>query len=212
MTLESNKTLGGVGAILLAIPFTNIVGIILVLIAMRGMADYYNDDDIFKNTLYGFIFGIISVIALVGVILMLALGSTIATPYATPFTGFSIVVLTFVVLYVFSLVAAIFYQKALNKLAEKSGEAMFQTAGLILLIGAIIPVVGEVLKLVAWILAAVGFFNIRIPNQSVIPSPAPVPPPEHPSAESQEKRYCQYCGASLQSDAAFCSKCGHKIG
>ncbi len=211
MTLESNKTLGGVGAILLAIPFTNIVGIILVLIAMRGMADYYNDDDIFKNTLYGFIFGIISVIALVGVILMLALGSTIATPYATPFTGFSIVVLTFVVLYVFSLVAAIFYQKALNKLAEKSGEAMFQTAGLILLIGAIIPVVGEILKLVAWILAAVGFFNIRIPNQSVAPSPAPVPPPEHPSATSEEKRYCQYCGASLQSDAAFCSKCGHKI-
>ena len=41
MSLESNKTLGGIGAILLAIPFASLVGIILVLIAMKGMADNY---------------------------------------------------------------------------------------------------------------------------------------------------------------------------
>jgi len=37
MSLESNKTLGGIGAILLAIPFLNLIGIILVLIAMKGI-------------------------------------------------------------------------------------------------------------------------------------------------------------------------------
>ena len=63
MSLESNKTLGGIGAILLAIPFLNLIGIILVLIAMKGMAEYYNDDEIFKNALYGFIFGVVAVIA-----------------------------------------------------------------------------------------------------------------------------------------------------
>ena len=43
MSLESNKTLGGIGAILLAIPFLSLIGIILVLIAMKGMGDYYDD-------------------------------------------------------------------------------------------------------------------------------------------------------------------------
>ena len=207
MSLESNKTLGGIGAILLAIPFTNIIGIILVLIAMKGMSDYYNDDDIFKNALYGFIFGVVGVIALVAVILMLVFGFAATTTVVTPFAGWGLVIIAFIVLYVFSLIAAIFYQKSLNTLSEKSGEPMFNTAGLILLIGAIIPVIGEILKLVAWILAAVGFFNIRKPTQLPAPTPAPTPS----VATSEEKRFCKYCGAPIQSNAAFCSKCGKKI-
>ena len=203
MSLESNKTLGGIGAILLAIPFTNIVGIILVLIAMKGMSDYYNDDDIFKNALYGFIFGVVGVIALVAVILLLVFGFATISPVVTPFAGWGLVIIAFIVLYVFSLIAAIFYQKSLNILSEKSGETTFNTAGLILIIGAIIPVIGEILKLIAWILAAVGFFNIKKSTQP--PAPTPAPP------ASEEKRFCQYCGAQIQSDAAFCQKCGKKI-
>ena len=56
MSLESNKTLGGVGSIFLAIPFLNLVGIILVLVAMNGLADYYEEEGIFKNALYGLLF------------------------------------------------------------------------------------------------------------------------------------------------------------
>jgi uncharacterized membrane protein len=48
LTLESNKILGGVGTVLLAIPFGNLIGIILLLIAMKGIADDYNNPDIFK--------------------------------------------------------------------------------------------------------------------------------------------------------------------
>ena len=55
MSLESNKTLGGVGAILLAIPVLNLIGIILVLIALKGMTDYYNDEKILKNALSSWI-------------------------------------------------------------------------------------------------------------------------------------------------------------
>jgi len=65
LSLESNKSLGGIGAILLAIPFLNLIGIILVLIALKGMGEYYDDEEIFKNALYGFIFGFIGVIGLV---------------------------------------------------------------------------------------------------------------------------------------------------
>lgn len=203
MSLESNKTLGGVGAILLAIPFTNLIGIILVLVAMKGMADFYNDENIFKNTLYGFIFGIVGVIALLADILMLALGFATISPVITPFTGIGLVIIAFVVTYVFSLIAAIFYNKALNNLSEKSGEPMFNTGGMILLIGAIIPVIGELLKLIAWILVAVGFFNIKTSirmGESVTVLNA-----------AEEKRFCQYCGAQVQPDASFCSKCGKKI-
>jgi uncharacterized membrane protein len=208
MSLESNKTLGGIGAILLAIPFLSLVGIILVLIAMKGMGDYYDDDDIFKNALYGFIFGIIGVIALIAVILMFAFGFATVSPFITDstriaFTGFGLLIIAIITLYVFSLIGAIFYKKSLDTLSQKSNEQMFNTAGLILLIGAAIPLVGEILKFVAWILAAVGFFSIKKIAKAP-ESPATVPP-------ANDKQFCKYCGAPIQPDAIFCQKCGKKI-
>jgi uncharacterized membrane protein len=203
MSLESNKTLGGIGAILLAIPFLNLIGIILVLIAMKGMGDYYDDDDIFKNALYGFIFGFVGVVALVAVILMFAFGFATISPFITPFAGFGLFIIAISVLYGFSLIAAIFYKKALDSLSEKSDEQMFSTAGLILLIGAAIPIIGEILKFVAWILAAVGFFNIKkitkIPEstESVLPN--------------AEKKFCTNCGAPVKPGTKFCQKCGKKL-
>ena len=208
MSLESNKTLGGIGAILLAIPFLSLIGIILVLIAMKGIADYYDDDDIFKHSLYGFIFGFVGVIALVAVILMFAFGFATVSPFIREsttfaFSGFGLFIIAFIVLYGFSLIAAFFYKKSLDNLSEKSGEQMFGTAGLILLIGAAIPLIGEILKFVAWILTAVGFFNIKkiakIPqsSESVIPT--------------AEKKFCTNCGAPIKPETAFCEKCGKKI-
>ena len=209
MSLESSKTLGGVGAILLAIPFLNIVGIILVLIAMKGLADYYDENDIFQNALYGFLFGIIGVMALIAVIVMFVIGFAVVSPVPaiTPFAGIGLVIIIAVVMYTFSLLGAIFYKKAMDRLAVKSAETMFETAGLILLIGAAIPLIGEILKFVAWILAAVGFFSIRMPTQ--VPPVPPVAPRAVPAA--QERRFCQYCGAENNFDASFCQKCGKKI-
>lgn len=208
MSLESNKTLGGVGAILLAIPFLSLIGIILVLIAMKGMGDYYDDEDIFRNALYGFIFGFVGVIALVAVILMFAFGFTTVSTITTPsnafgFSGFGLFILTFIILYVFSLIGAIFYKKSLDLLSEKSNEQMFRTAGLILLIGAIIPIIGEILRLVAWILAAVGFFNIKITSQ--------ISESKDSVLLDKEKQFCKYCGSPIPDDATFCQKCGKEI-
>lgn len=217
MSLESNKTLGGIGAILLAIPFLSLIGIILLLVAMKGMADYYNEDSIFKNALYGFIFGIVGVVALVAIILMLIFGvasissittwDTIAPLSSSPdvvfgLSAFLLFILAFVVLYVFGLIGAIFYKKSLDTLKEKSGEGIFGTAGLILLIGAIIPVIGELLKLVAWILAAVGFFSIKVPCPETV---------ETKVKESTKGQFCTHCGAKIESDSTFCKKCGKKI-
>jgi uncharacterized membrane protein len=203
LSLETNKALGGVGAILLAIPFANLIGIILLLIAMKGLADDYNDDDIFRNALYGFIFGFVGVIALVAVIIMLILGFATISPVVTPFAGLGLIILTFFVLYVFSLISAIFYNRSLNILAQKSGEGMFNTAGMVLLIGAIIPVIGVLLQLVAWILAAVGFFSIRPSTQVFTPTPV--------TTTTQENKFCQHCGAPLPPEATYCTKCGKKV-
>jgi uncharacterized membrane protein len=217
LTLESNKTLGGVGAILLAIPFLNLIGIILLLVAMKGVADDYNTPDIFKNALYGFIFGVVGVIALVAAILIFFFGVAVLTPYPSPpytspstvpLAGLGLIVLVVVIMYVFALVSAIFYNKALGILAAKSGEGIFNTGGMLLLIGAIIPVIGVLLQFVAWILVAVGFFNIRPSTQVFVPTP---PAPTQAVPTTQANRFCQHCGAPIPPDATYCTKCGKKI-
>ena len=180
MSLESSKTLSGVGAILIAIgSFTSLsgfmgilslIGIILVLIGMKGLADFYGEKGIFDNALYGFIFGIISVvvaIALFVTALLSGIGwsmdmmSEMGKHRAT-IGGLLLGWITFVV---FVIVEAIFYRKAFSLLSEKSGEKMFDTAGLILLIGAVLTIIliGTILTLIAWILAAVAFFSIKPP-------------------------------------------------
>ena len=215
MSLESSKTLAGIGAILVAIPFLNLIGIILVLIAMNGLAEYYHEDGIFRNALYGFIFGIIGAVALIVVIVMFIVGVAFVSPVAAPFIGVGLFIVSLIVLYIFSLLGAIFYRNSLSILSQKSGEGMFETAGLILLIGAIIPIIGEVLKFIAWILAAVGFFSIKTPTTQVsvvAPSPPPRPPSAPTMPVSEEKKYCQYCGTENKVEAIFCQKCGKQIG
>ncbi|MGD8506413.1 MAG: DUF973 family protein [Candidatus Bathyarchaeota archaeon] len=214
MSLESNKTLAGVGAILVAIPVVNLVGIILVLIAMKGLAEYYNDNRIFENALYGFIFGIVAIVSFI-VVLFAGIFTSVFTGALTALALFIVAV---VVMFVFFLLQAVFYRNSFTILSEKSGEKMFDTAGLLLLIGAILTIilVGAVLQFIAWILAAVGFFSIKTTTTQVSAAPpSPPPPPSPPSAPTVvvtvEKKYCRYCGTENQSDAVFCAKCGKKI-
>jgi uncharacterized membrane protein len=204
VSLESSKTLGGIGAILLAIPFLSLVGIVLVLIAMKGVSEYYEDEGIFKNALYGFVFGFIGVIALVIFIVLFVVGfATISPiPVAIPYAGFAFVIVVLIVQYVFSIISAIFYKRSLESLATKSKENIFSTSGVILVVGAIIPIIGEILKFISWILAAVGFFSIKELKQT--------PTESEPTVDS-EKRFCTNCGALLKPDSIYCQKCGKKI-
>jgi uncharacterized membrane protein len=77
MNLESSKILGGIGAILLLIgallsgisylSVLSLIGLILVMVGLYGLADYFGDRKIFTNALYGVITGIIGVIVAVAV-------------------------------------------------------------------------------------------------------------------------------------------------
>jgi uncharacterized membrane protein len=216
MSLESNKTLGGVGALLIAIgsffPILSLVGIILVLIAMKGLAEYYNEDDIFTNALYGFIFGIIGIVAAI-VLFFGAIFTPVfvsGAPFTFPIVTLVLIITGLIVMFIFFLLQAIFYRKSFTILSEMSGEKIFDTAGLLLLIGAILTIilVGLVLLLVAWILVTVGFFSIKTPTTQL---PAAAPPPAPPAPVSVEKKFCQYCGTENKIDANFCKKCGKKL-
>ena len=189
MTLESSKTLGGVGAILAAVgnfvPFLGLIGIILVLIALKGLAEVYNERGIFQNALYAFIFGLIGIAAAIVLFLsMFATGFFMGMtptpptpPTETPLPSFIVSIIgVLIVIFIFYVLEAVFYRKSFTLVAEKSGEKMFNTAGTLLLIGAILVIIfiGAIIMLIAWILVAIAFFSIKTPPPS---AEAPPPPP-----------------------------------
>ena len=82
MTLESSKTLGGIGALLMFIgifPYISyfgiveIIGAILVLAALYSFGNYYKDSGIFNNALYGVMAGIVGVVSAVAIGLAIVL-------------------------------------------------------------------------------------------------------------------------------------------
>jgi len=210
MTLETSKTLGGVGALLVVIGFLGffgtgyagllaLIGIILTLIAFKGMADHYNEGGIFNNALYGFIFAIIGIVVFVAALVVTAIAAFEALGVQnwhefmmTPGKWQSLmdlnvlwkfiggVIVSLVLLYVFIIITTLYFRKSLNTLSAKSGEKIFETAGLLWLIGALLTIilVGFIIIWIAWILIAVGFFSIKT---TVAQPPVAAQPPQPPT-------------------------------
>jgi len=189
MDLQTSKYLGGIGALLLfigpLITFANVfagllplIGFILVLIALKGLADYYNEGGIFNNALYGFAAGIVGGVVSVGILVgtaLAALADLGITDWANmaewtdvAITGaifgiLSAIILTAVVVFIFVIIVAWFYRRSLSVLATKSGVGLFGTAGLIILIGAFLTIIaiGFLLIWISFILIAIAFFSLR---------------------------------------------------
>ncbi len=183
MSLESGKNLAGIGSIFLVIPvpFLSIVGIIMVLVGMKNLSKAYNDESIWKNTLYAVIFGIIGIVAS-GVTLVslffggIFAGAAVGLEDATGLVGLIAGLIIFlVVAFIFYLLEAIYIRRAFDTLANKSGVGLFRTGGMLLLIGAILTIVlvGLFLIFIAWILILVAFFQIPSSPQSQMPPPPP---------------------------------------
>jgi len=210
MDLEMSKNLGGIGALLLVISgigmfgtvyvgLLGLIGIILILIAMKGLSDYYKEGGIFNNALYGFIVTIVGGVTCVGVMVVTII-TAISTLGITDWTDWAMriqqnamdwnamwsligpiiwaAIAALVVLFIFAIIAVIFYRKSLSLLSKKSGVNMFETTGLLLLIGAILTIilVGFILIWIASILLTVAFFSIRT-QAAQQPATAPPPPP-----------------------------------
>ena len=179
--------MGGIGSIFLVlpIPFLSIVGIILVLVGMRTLSSAYNDESIWKNTLYAVIFGIIGIIASGLTLASLFFGGIFAGvelgfEAGLGAFGFIAGILVFlVVAFIFYLLEAIYIRRAFDTLSAKSGVGLFKTGGLLLLIGAILTIVlvGLFLIFIAWILILVAFFQIPTTSQPQQYQMSPPPPP-----------------------------------
>ena len=194
MNLETSKNLGGVGAILMFIGvlplfaysgIISLVGLILVLIALKGLADYYSEAGIFNNALYGVITAIAGGIVFVGVAFIALvdflseLGLTIGNvaDWSAGLSGmdwttidFSIIgnfaayiFLGLIVLFVFVIITAILLRKSLGSLSAKTGVGLFGTTGLLILVGAVLTIIaiGLLLIWVAMLILAIAFFSIR---------------------------------------------------
>lgn len=195
MNFDTSKYLGGVGAILLFIgalvsyPYLyssaiSLIGLILLLIGLKGLADYYKDASIFNNFLYGTIIGIVGIIVtaivafywvLQGLIGLILPGWTFGdwtalqtmkpivptTELLIPLVGGIIVVIG--ILFVFAVVTAYMMRKSLQALSKKSTVGLFATTGTLLLIGAILTIVvfGYILIWIAMIILAVAFFTMK---------------------------------------------------
>lgn len=204
MAVETNKNLGGIGAILMFVGFlpyvsfygiVPFVGLILMLIAIYGLASEYKETGIFNNALYGVIAAIIGVVLFVVVAFyalfdfLAGLGLTIGTGnFADWVTGITqmnwanislslignfltYILLDLVILFVFVVVTAVFLRKSLGLLSTKSGVRLFGTTGTIILVGAILTIIaiGLILLWIALLLLAVAFFSIR--TQQTLPAP-----------------------------------------
>ncbi|MGB8781109.1 MAG: DUF996 domain-containing protein [Candidatus Bathyarchaeia archaeon] len=217
MNLESSKNLGGIGAILMFIglipipggqPFLGIialVGLILVLVALHGFADYYKESGITNNSIYGLVAGIVGIVIAGAVIVYLFFYTSILTDFLhkifptwdgkwstlsglTPTTSnlktsdvlpiVGSVLLVLFILWIFAIIAAFFARRSLKTLSAKTSVGLFSTAALLLLIGAFLSIIliGFLLMWIAILLIAIAFYQIKPQPEQPVATMAPPPP------------------------------------
>jgi uncharacterized membrane protein len=209
--LESSKSLAGIGSILLLFPVLSIVGIILLYIGIKGLSEYYRDESIYRDALRGVIYAVIALVAIAAAVPLFVIGGMFNVFSAGAFgVGFGVIslLLLLVVVFIFYVLAAMQLRKAFNSLAAKTGEHMFETAGTLLLVGAVLTIVliGLILIFIAWIILTIAFFSIKVPQQQYT-----YMPPYAQASPTQPNRYCPNCGAPQDPNATFCSHCGKQL-
>jgi uncharacterized membrane protein len=165
-----------------------LIGLILLLIGIKGLANYYNEQGIFSNVLYSVIIAIVGGVVAVAAVVTSALSAladigidlatledwaNAGTEIGNVFTDITdlsafmgligAVLVGLVILFVVLIISMYFSRKSMNQLSSKSGIGLFGTAGLLMLIGAVLSiiVIGFVIIWIGLILAMVGFFQLK---------------------------------------------------
>lgn len=197
-TFEYSKTLAMEGSILLLlglIPYVGwalgIVGVILLLRAMKEFSNFYQDSSIYQHSLTGVKYYIIALIA-VGISAAGFVIGFVFTGFTTPLSvgnalGIALGVLALIAAFVFYVLAANHLKRTFSTLAQKTGEHSFETAGTLLWVGSILTiiVIGLLLILIAWIFAIVGFFALKSPYQTPPPYAGAPPQTQPPTTPTQ---------------------------
>jgi uncharacterized membrane protein len=210
-TLSQAKTLGGVGSILIFIPFVSIVGYILIIVAIKDISDGLQDKTIFRNVVIAAVTGIVGALAGASVFAFGAV-TGVLTGGVSAFLGIAVGLL---VVWVFLIVSAVFLRRAYNSMAKELGVSMFSTAATLYLVGAALTIVlvGFVLLFVAEIVQAVAYFSIpnQPPTQGVgAPAGPAVAPSSMAPPPGGSGKFCTNCGTKISPTATFCYSCGAK--
>jgi len=194
--LSEAKILGGIGALLslfvvapYAGPLIGLVGLILVFVAVKYIADETKDHNTFRNYLMNFILNIIAIGAVITIMVAsfglsggfswittllqknnppagTIPGTYLITDFNTFWASFSPVVvgcvLALVIAWVLLIVGALYLRKSYNSIAEHTKVDLFKTTGLVYLIGAatVIIIIGAFILIIAKILEIVSFFSL----------------------------------------------------
>jgi uncharacterized membrane protein len=182
--LSEAKILGGIGAILsllFIIPYGGsviaLIGLILIFIAVKYIADETKNHSIFQNYLMNFILSIVALGAVIAIMIIafglsggLAWAQSLQGRNFTDFSSFwasfgTIIggcIVAFIIAWVLLILGALYLRKSYTSIAEQTKVDMFKTTGLVYFIGAItlIVVIGIFILIVAKILEIVSFFSL----------------------------------------------------
>jgi len=184
-TMRDAKILGGIGAILSLLSLIprvgvvfSIVGLVLVLIAVKYISDIVREPKIFKDVLIAVIAQIIGTVVFSLVVPIALLGILVGVPRFRHFTvslTLGGIIVAFIVMLACFIMGALLIKRSYYRIAELTGVNLFRTTGLLYLIGAILVVVliGAIVLFVAKILEAVSFFSLP---ETYPPRPPPPPP------------------------------------
>jgi uncharacterized membrane protein len=188
-----------------------IIGVILVLIALHGFASYYKERRIFNNAIYGVFAAIVGIViaVVIGIAIVLPnitkfleklypswngslatitslqgmtpVTSNVSLSDVAPFVVAALVV--FAVLWIFGIITAFLVRRSLNQVSSRTSVGLFSTAGLLLLIGAVLTIIiiGLLLIWIAALLLAIAFFTTKPQPEQPTMATAP-PPPTTPVA------------------------------
>lgn len=181
MALSQAKTYGGIGAILAliggAIPklgsVLSIVGIVLILLAVKEIADEVGDETIFKNYLISFILQvgafvalIIAIVAVLGTSIMVMGGPRAFEHEMQDFGAIMAIIgsilVGFIIFWILFSLGSYYLKKSYELIAEYTDVDLFKTTGLLYFIGALtlIILIGLLIILVARILEIVAYFSL----------------------------------------------------
>ena len=192
MNFESNKNLSAIGALLmfigpLATSFVSaagilgLLGLILHLVGLKGLADHYKEQGIFNNALYSVLSLVVGVV--IAVVAMVAMGTHVLLDTVSNLAGLSAggaaldftsivtdlgglistLIVGVAIIYIVSIASAFLFRKAVNQLSEKSGTGILSTAGTLMLVGGVLSIIliGFILIFVSYILLIIGLFQLK---------------------------------------------------
>jgi len=208
--LLGSPSLPGISIANLMLGIVGIIGLVMFLVAMRSLSQYYNEPIIFKKTWTGFLISLITVALLVGAVVAISLASVFRLSIMGPglFLGiFGIGIVGFAI----AIITATFYKSAFQKLAEKSGVISFNSAGSLYLTGTVLTIilVGAIIVWIAWVEALSGFYSLK-PKSAELPTASYPPPQPLYKMSFEDKKFCIYCGEEISLDSDYCTYCGRQ--